>query len=269
MLRHAVLAFRRWSQAQIARVSGLPRLDVLAIMKNESQNIEEWVEHYRWMGANRICLIDNGSTDDTLKKARRLEAQGKVKLIRLWRQHRQRQHIWTAYEKFEIARWSDWLLIADLDEFWFSLNGDPLPRVLATMPEVDLIYCNWTQFGSSGLIGQPPSVREGFTLRRPGKDRHTKYIIRTAAVSAANELHIHRVRSPVKLRTVANPPMLQLNHYQIQSLEFFQNVKMTRGDVSGKGKDTMRDMDYFHRQDEGCAESDRKLADLVAARRKS
>jgi hypothetical protein len=269
MLTQAVLAFRKWHRARFARRPSLPRLDVLAIMKNESQNLEEWVDHYLWMGANRICLIDNGSTDDTVAKARVLEAQEKVRLIRLRRPHRQRQHTWTAYEKFEIARHSDWVLIADLDEFWFCPNGDTLPTALAGFPEIDLIYCNWVQFGSGGLIRQPPSVREGFTLRRPGLASHTKYICRTAAVTAPTDLHIHRVRSPNPLRTVTNPPRFQLNHYSIQSLEFFQSVKMTRGDAGGQAKDSMRDMDYFHLHDDGCTQTDRTLADLVAARRTS
>jgi glycosyltransferase involved in cell wall biosynthesis len=238
-------------------------------MKNESLNLEEWVDHYLWMGASRICLIDNGSTDDTVAKARRLEAQGKVRLIILRRPHRQRQHTWTAFDKFQIAQHSDWVLIADLDEYWFCPNGDPLSVALAEFDEIDLIYCNWAQFGSGGLVSQPPSVREGFILRRPGHGSHTKYICRTKAVTAPTDLHIHRVRSPHPLRTVVNPQRLQLNHYPIQSLEFFQSVKMTRGDAGGKAKDTMRDMDYFHRHDEGCTETDRKLADLVAARRTS
>jgi hypothetical protein len=269
MIGQAVHALKTWSRARLSRRPRLPRLDVLAIMKNESMNIEEWVDHYLWMGANRICLIDNGSTDDTYAKALHLQSQGKVSVIQLPRPHRQRLHTWTAYERFRIAEHADWVLIADMDEFWFCPNGDTLPRALADFPETDLIYCNWVQFGSGGLVKHPPSVREGFTLRRPGLDINTKYICRTAAVTAPTDLHIHRVRGGRRLRMVRNPPQFQLNHYSIQSLEFFQSVKMTRGDAGGKAKDSMRDMDYFRKHDEGCVETDRRLADLVAACRTS
>jgi hypothetical protein len=269
MIGQAVLALKTWSRARFSRRPRLPRLDVLAIMKNESMNIEEWVDHYLWMGANRICLIDNGSTDDTFAKALHLQSQGKVSVIQLPRPHRQRMHTWTAYERFRIAEHADWVLIADMDEFWFCPNGDTLPKALAEFPETDLIYCNWVQFGSGGLVKHPPSVREGFTLRRPGLDINTKYICRTAAVAAATDLHIHRVRGGRRLRMVRNPPQFQLNHYSIQSLEFFQSVKMTRGDAGGKAKDSMRDMDYFRKHDEGCVETDRRLADLLAACRTS
>ena len=42
---------------------------------------------------------------------------------------------------------------------------------------------------------------------------------------------------------------LQLNHYQIQSKEYYEKVKMTRGDVSQKAWDNKRDWDYFNERD--------------------
>lgn len=246
-----------------------PRLGVLAIMKNEAMNIDEWVEHYLWMGATRIWLIDNGSSDDTVAKARAWEARGKVRLIERPKQHRQRIHYWAAFRIFGIAEECDWLLIADLDEFWFCPNGDKLSGALAEYPETDVIYANWAIFGSGGLIAHPPSVRTGFTLRRPGLASHGKYICRTQALSAPENLHLHLVKSPHPLRTVTDTGRFQLNHYPIQSLDFFRSVKMTRGDAGNAAKDTMRDMDYFREQDAGCVETDRRLADLVAAYRSS
>ena len=37
---------------------------VMAIMKNETDVLREWIQHYRWQGVDKIFLIDNGSTDD-------------------------------------------------------------------------------------------------------------------------------------------------------------------------------------------------------------
>jgi FkbM family methyltransferase len=39
---------------------------------------------------------------------------------------------------------------------------------------------------------------------------------------------------------------LRLNHYATQSLEYFTNVKMTRGDVYRESHDNFRDMNYFN-----------------------
>lgn len=270
MLKPALQAFGGWiRKGTTRRPDPVATLGVLAIMKNESLNIVEWVEHYLWMGAGQIWLIDNGSTDDTVARAKAWEAQGKVRLIELPKPHRQRIHYWTAIRTFGILQRCEWLLIADLDEFWFCPNGDTLPVALAEYPETDVIHANWAMFGSSGLTEHPPSVRRGFTLRRPGLAQHGKYICRTGALSAPEELHLHRVKSPVALRTVNETRRFQLNHYPIQSLEFFRTVKMTRGDAGNAGKDAMRDLDYFREQDAGCDETDRRLADLVALNRTS
>lgn len=238
-------------------------------MKNESLNLDEWVEHYLWMGADPICLIDNGSTDDTVAKARVWQARGKVRLVEYPKPHRQRLHYWAAFRKFRLGRDCDWLLVADLDEFWFCPNGDTLQVALADYDGVDVIYAKWSVFGSSGLLAHPSSLREGFTLRRPGLARHAKYICRTRALTAPSDLHVHKVKGPDTLRTVTDTQRFQLNHYPIQSEAFFRSVKMTRGDASTAANDGMRDMDYFHAQDAGCDATDRKLADLVAARRTS
>jgi Glycosyl transferase family 2 len=270
MLKPLVHALGNWKRGRNApRPSRLPTLGVLAIMKNEAMNLDEWVEHYLWMGAGPIWLIDNGSTDDSVAKARAWEARGKLRLVELPKPHRQRIHYWKAYRTFGIGQACDWILIADMDEFWFCPSGDSLPVALADFPETDVIYSNWVMFGSSGLIEHPASLREGFTLRRPGLADHGKYICRTAALSAPEELHLHKVKSPLPLRTVRDTPRFQLNHYPIQSRQFFQSVKMTRGDAGNADRDTMRDMAYFAAQDAGCDETDRRLADLVAGHRAS
>jgi hypothetical protein len=105
MFKRVLEAINDWKRARGSRSPDpLPRLGVLAIMKNEALNLDEWVEHYLWMGAGPIWLIDNGSTDDSVTKARSWEARGKVRLIELPKPHRQRIHYWTAFRSFDIAK---------------------------------------------------------------------------------------------------------------------------------------------------------------------
>lgn len=40
------------------------KLSVLAIFKNETMIIEEWMNHYLNEGVEHFYLIDNGSSDD-------------------------------------------------------------------------------------------------------------------------------------------------------------------------------------------------------------
>jgi hypothetical protein len=40
------------------------RVGLMAIFKNESMGIREWIEHYKWQGMDRIFMINNDSNDD-------------------------------------------------------------------------------------------------------------------------------------------------------------------------------------------------------------
>ncbi|NBE06143.1 glycosyltransferase family 2 protein [Paragemmobacter ruber] len=234
-------------------------------MKNESISIDEWIEHYLWVGAHMIYLIDNGSTDDTLQKARQWEKGGRVRVIELPEKYKQTQHYWTAIKHFKIKQNCDWLLVADLDEYWFCPSGDSIPDALREFSNFDVIYSNWVMFGSGGFVEQPESVRMSFVLRKPGVNWHinTKYMCRTSVLKRQSSVGIHKVKGADSSRTVSDITRFQLNHYPIQSLSFFTSVKMTRGDAATPRHEHVRDMEYFRRYDEGCTEVDRKLADLV------
>jgi len=56
---------------------------------------------------------------------------------------------------------------------------------------------------------------------------------------------------------------IRLHHYPIQSLDFFQRIKMTRGDVNLLKYESIRDMNYFKRYDTPCTNIDTTLSDLV------
>lgn len=271
MARPLMSALRSWALSHLERPAPMARqpatqLGVLGIMKNEAMNLDEWVEHYLWMGAGRIYLIDNGSTDDTVAKARAWAAKGRVELVEYPERHQQVPHYRRAFRHFDIARQCEWLLIADLDEFWFCPAGDRLTDALTEFGAYDVIYSNWVMFGSGGLIDHPPSVRTDFTLRRPGVAGHdeTKYICRSRLLENPEALGIHKVWGGDSSRTVSDTRRFQLNHYPIQSEDFFRKVKMTRGAADSERYETIRDMDYFRRYDAGCDQEDRQLADLVA-----
>lgn len=242
-------------------------LGVLAIMKNESMNIDEWIEHYLWMGAGQIYLIDNGSTDDTMAKAQKWVERGHLRLVEYPAKYQQTQHYRSAFELFQIDKTCEWLIVADLDEFWFCPAGDRLVDALKGFGNYDVIYSNWVVFGSGGLIEHPASVREGFTQRRAGLSGHneSKYIARTKNLKKPSAINIHKVVGSDSSRTVSDTHRFQLNHYIIQSEAFFRSVKITRGAANTERDEHIRDMDYFQRYDRVCVHLDRKLADLVAA----
>ena len=258
---------QRRSKTRNLEIEYAHKFGVLGIMKNEAMNIDEWVSHYLSVGAGKIFLIDNGSTDDTVAKAKVWVAKGVLELVEYPKSHNQTQHYWAAFNEMKVGKKCEWLLVADLDEFWFCPSGETIATCLDGFSGLDVIYANWRMFGSNGLEKHPKSIRLAFTNCAPGLYAHTerKYICRTSVVKSGGTLGIHVVNQACSSRTVSENARFHLNHYAIQSLEFFQKVKMTRGDASGSISDTVRDMDYFYRYDAPCIREDNLLANLVAS----
>lgn len=245
------------------------KLGVLGIMKNESLNIDEWISHYMAMGAGKIYLIDNGSTDDTVAKAQKWIEKGHVELIMRTTPHKQHQHYWDAIKTLKIKTTCEWLIIADLDEFWFCPDGQPIATKLLDehFSFVKLVYANWRQFGSSGLSEHPKSIRTAMVKVAPDLGTHTlrKYMVRTNQLRFGFSFDMHHVSGVPSRAVVSDNHNFHLNHYQIQSRNYFETIKMQRGDVLHLSRDTLRDWTYFELVDQTCTVEDRCLSNLVAS----
>lgn len=240
-------------------------LGVLAIMKNEATVLREWVDHYRWQGVDKIFLIDNGSDDDPQSIIRNDIAAGYVEFFSRPAPHRQAEHYREIFRNAKIRSKVEWLAMADLDEFWFSPLGNLKTAIATIENDFDLIYSNWVLFGSSGLIQQPPSVREGFVHRWQHLCGHpsTKWVCRTYRMTCIRKANQHKVGGLDSRRVISDNVNFRLNHYPIQSREYFQRVKMSRGDVSSKSSDTIRTMEYFEAYDKPATIRETLLADMV------
>ena len=247
----------------------------MAIMKNEAMNLEEWIQHYLWQGVEQIYLIDNGSTDNSLKLLQPWIDQGMVKLISLEEPWKQIVHYRTAFKHFHIADECQWLMISDLDEFWFcKKEGVNIREALNHYYNFDVIYTNWSIFGSSGHKVHPSDLRTHFLMRHQelGDNGDTKWICQTnifRGLRGLRGLDVHKIRGACSSRTISDNNMFQINHYVIQSLEYFTKIKMTRGDALNSAEDKTRNINYFNRFDEPCSIKDTLLADMVVNRAKN
>ena len=123
----------------------------------------------------------------------------------------------------------------------------------------------WVQFGSSGHIKQPKSVVDGFRMRRkydPMVKIETKQIVRMNDIDHLG-IHEHAICGWIILdgcgKSVENICVadmdedyiknaeLLMNHYQVQSKDWFTRVKMTRGDAVHEMN--IRDEAYFNNYD--------------------
>ena len=233
-------------------------------------NLQEWVDHYLWQGGDMIYLIDNGSTDSPLEILQPYIDAGKLLYIYRPQKHKQLEHYSAMYRQWKIKQQVDWLIVADMDEFWFSpdttIKDTLMGASLAPWGEgVDVIYCNWSLFGSNGHKKHPDGLRQNFTARAEHLHANCKWICRTENLLYWN-IGLHTVRGFDSARTINGNSLFQLNHYIIQSEEYWRKVKLTRGDASTINNDHMRTMEYFHNVDRSMNRQDILLADRVKSR---
>ena len=92
---------------------------VVAIFKNESEILNEWITHYLNEGCSYFFLIDNGSKDNYLPIIEKYKS--KINLVLDESKHSQAQ-LYNKYFKNKIKHYN-WTIVCDLDEFIYSRNG--------------------------------------------------------------------------------------------------------------------------------------------------
>ena len=247
---------------------------VVAMFKNESHVLKEWLEHYLREGVDTFLLIDNNSSDNYRPI---LEPYLHTKQVYLMKSKKKNAQVELYNRWLPEAKKFDWVIVVDLDEFIYARNGfKTIKDYLATVDkDIYKIQIPWKLFGSSGLKKQPNSVIQHFVHRRkfPESGTHTnipervidiKTIMRgphlqKIQIHNSNVTNLHQCfpnnkDDPDTFFTVIDESLLRthflhLNHYRIQSWEFYKKVKMTRGDAAVKNFDTIRTRKYFKLHD--------------------
>jgi hypothetical protein len=213
-------------------------------------------------------MVDNNSTDNPRAILEPYIQRGLVTYSFFPEKYQQLADMRRAYASPE-AQACTWVINADLDEFWFATQRGSTLKSELTDPsshfaEGGLVVAPWLMFGASGAVQQPASVRKANIHRWPAPHRFTKWIAKTSQVPA-HTLQIHYWPTG----GMGGKPVLdlrgriRLHHYPLQSREFFQKVKMTRGDAVTASSDSVRTWDYWNKYDGQATKVDRTLADLL------
>lgn len=227
-------------------------LSVLSIFKNETMNLKIWIEHYLWQGVEHFYLIDNGSTDNPLSILQEYIDKNIITYFYLPEKHKQQEHYRYVFDKKNLKQTTRWLAVCDLDEFFFGVDHKLSTKIKSLEYNFDYILCNWKMFGSHGLKEQPNDIRTAITHCARDLWSETKYIFKTSIIKNSSSICIHwliNIPHIKKSRIRKANKLIRLNHYPIQSLEFFQKVKMTRGAADCKSSENIRDMNYFNKYD--------------------
>jgi hypothetical protein len=216
-------------------------LSILAIMKNEAMNLKIWIDHYISQGVGHFYLIDNGSDDESVNIINDLIKNNyPITLHILLEKYVQVKHYRYVYDQENLKKATKWLIVADLDEFFYCKNSK-ISNELQNYEDYDYITSKWRMFGSNNYIEHPKDIRISLTKRVKNLNPNTKYIFQTKNINSSS-VDIHWLNDGYT-NNIELSEVFRLNHYPIQSEEFFKKVKMTRG--AADQEINVRDWNYF------------------------
>lgn len=222
------------------------KLVIVGIFKNEAHIMQEWLKHYLNQGVQHFYLIDNGSTDDWQSEIKGFPVtcvsdSERGAQLKLYNKH-----------FLEIVKEnSEWMMVVDLDEFLYARNKfkNIVDYIESLSDNIASVRVPWKMFGSSGYIKQPSNVVSSFTKRQNEIHILCKSITKTNCIS---EIITHNYDNKSLFcdeKCMMESDNLNLNHYPIQSWEWFSQIKMTRGDVYNTKWDGVRTKKYFEDYD--------------------
>ena len=228
-------------------------LSVLAIFNNEGHIFREWLDHYLAEGVDFFYLINNFSEDADVFLPILQEYSSYIHLVDSTVPNFLFTHTQlVSYDSFirtHILGNTEWLMIVDLDEFMFAPFTNikqELKDLESVLPNAACVRVPWKMFGSNGHISQPRSVVKNFTKRESYSVPHAmliKNIFKPECMLSFNIHEVHLKPSYIYANSqgdcVDNYTILQserniseahiqLNHYSLQSKDYWCNVKMKR-----------------------------------------
>lgn len=244
------------------------KLSVIAMFKNESWIIKEWIEHYLSEGVEHFYLIDNGSNDDYESEIS--EYNNFITLVKdsTRLQYGTQSYLYNKIYLDIIKNETMWIIICDIDEYIYARNGyEKITDLLDTMSSnIETIWIPWKIFGSNGIIEQPKSIVHNFTRRSNQPDSflgHGKSIVRAKNlvnfgccghyVEVKNNSTIHTPNKDNYYLFDFNEDNcskfnLNLNHYMLLSEEYYSKIKCSRGGGES-GLTNKYSLDFFKESD--------------------
>lgn len=262
-----------------------PRICVVTCMKNEGPFVLEWVAHNLAVGVTDFLIFTNDCDDGTDDILDHLDDRGIVRHLpnpTMALQNGQHHRTTLAYAPFHKEfRRSDYAMIIDTDEFFFSTVGDgSIPGLLAALGQPDVISLSELNFGFGGVLSFEDALvttqfkragslaPEGRRLRRGVKsimriqESILDYSNHRPAVDprTAEELHwLDGSGKPVSQAFVLEGDrgfdvrgrydLARINHYTLRSGESML-AKFQRGDAVRAAR---MNMDYFRKRNDNAA----------------
>jgi glycosyltransferase involved in cell wall biosynthesis len=222
-------------------------------VRNEANDILEWVAFHRLVGIEHFYIYDNNSTDDTAELLRSHFSEDVVTLIDWPAQPGQLASYGHAIANFAGA--TEWCAFIDADEFLFATAVDSLVAILESTDRASALCAFWLIFGSSGHRRRPGGLCiESFTHRAGagfGPNGHPKSIVRLHEARGVKDPHLFFTRRgsidergrPLPRHRKGPTPQQEFSHERIRVNHYFTKsaeqwaIKQARGLATHKRSD--------------------------------
>lgn len=217
-------------------------VSVLAILKNEAPNLEEWLCHHMAIGVDHFFLYDNGSTDELHDVLKPYADHGVVTTVYFPLRGLQRDANNHVVRFFGDT--TEWIAYVDIDEFLVPENDESISDVMARYPDAEQVLVSRKEFCYSGnrtpvegLVTEAyrdysvnvPRLGTSKVLAKPivrprGIARvgiHTSTTVHGRTVNTAGE-PTSEGATVIEQPSYAN---LQMNHYFTKSWQEFQTKR--------------------------------------------
>ena len=238
------------------------QLGIVAIAKNESEYIAEWLAFCIANGVEQIYLYDNDSTDSMPTIIKKFAKKGYVTYNTIHGEKQQGKAYNDAIKRY--GKECKYIAFIDCDEYLQTVDSsctivEELDRLLGKNNAQAGVAVNWVMYGSSNYLKKPEGMCfEKFTMRANiGKEGTTviKTIVRPECVLSYNHPHMPKYkigfysintegkRVDTWYNNIKEYKSLRLNHYFTKSKEqWITRRAMKRADTG-----TTRSIEEFHK----------------------
>jgi glycosyltransferase involved in cell wall biosynthesis len=200
-------SWRSWGKR---RAREKPSVAIVTCIKNEGEDLVEWLCFHRQIGISRFVIYDNLSTDATARILETVPFADEITVHNIADGFPQKAAFHDAVRRYRDEL--DWVAFIDGDEFIVPLGEITLVEKLAEMQArgVDGLGLHWRIFGSAGHKVRPAGLVTESFIRRAKDDfranRHVKSIVRIGKVQSIVTQHYFRVSGRYLLDDGSGPP---------------------------------------------------------------
>lgn len=225
------------------------KVGIVSIQRDRSPWIVEWLAFHLLQGVSHFYIYVHKCTDGMAEKLEKLSKRYPITVYAIDMDRPQLMAYEHAWKNF--SNDVDWMAFIDGDEFLFSPSYDSLDKAIAGFVHqpISAVAAYWKCYGSNGHIQEPSGLVLENYPRHSGDDfipnRHVKSIVRSGEDVTGCTSHLLFAKNGTVdelLRPINHGWMkeyepsyqkLRINHYTVQSYEFFKKTKQHIGAPDG------------------------------------